>query len=129
MPPAETDGPKGAPGSFVGKAECGKRLHVRVLKAGSVSSGLHRVDIEGDEGISGLWCGGEGASTELVLRCVPVSLPARQDRASGAASGAVFASGPGEPLCVFCILTWVVVLGVYTVKKTEVLGLNSSCSI
>lgn len=55
--------------------------------------------------------------------------PSQAGPGVGAASGAVSASRPGEPLCVFCILTWVVVLGVYTVKKTEVLGLNSSCSI
>lgn len=98
MPPAETDGPKGAPGNFAGKAECGKRLHVRVQKAGSVSSGLLTVDTEGGEGVSGLRCGGEGASTELALRCVPVSLPARQDRASGLPRGQSLRAGLGS-LC------------------------------
>lgn len=49
---------------------------------------------------------------------------ARQDLGIGAASGPVSGSGPGEPLRMFCILIWVVVVGVYTLVKIEVLGLN-----
>lgn len=111
-------------------AECGNRLHVHVQKkAGSVNSGLHTVDAEGDEGMSGPRCGGKepAQSSPWVMRSR--DSPSQAGPGIGAASGAVSGSGPGEPLCVFCILIWAVVLGVYTLEKTEVLGLNSSCSM